>query len=122
MWELALFAGLFCIGSSLTSLRPVYIGMAAGLSLSSVAAIAQVYGWTGVDQFSVPGGLFINPNFMAECAVMVAVALVAERMWWWLPAVLPAALLSTSRGALVGGAIAAVVWLWTYPKRGEIQC
>jgi hypothetical protein len=111
VWVLFLFVGLFCIGSTLTDLRSVYIGMAWGLSLSSIASIAQqFFGWEGVSQFSVPAGLFINPNFMAEAAALVLIGLIAERLWWHLPMVLPAVLLAGSRGALLALVIALALW------------
>jgi O-antigen ligase len=111
LWHLVLFAGLFCAGAAMTTLRPVYIGMALGLGLSSAAAIAQYgFGWNGVDQYNMPGGLFINPNFMAEVACLVLVALVAERLWLYVPLVLPAALLPQARGALLGLICALVLW------------
>lgn len=106
-----IFAGLFCIGANLASLSGVYIGMALGLSLSSAAAIAQMFfGWAFLDQYSVPGGLFINPNFMAEVSVMVLVGLIAERLYWFIPLVLPAALLPQSRSALLALVIALALW------------
>lgn len=106
-----IFSGLFCIGAELSSFRPVFIGMALGLSLSSIVAIAQFYfGWTGIDQYSVPGGLFINPNFMAEIAVMVLIGLIAERLYWFIPLVLPAVLLPQSRSALLALVIALALW------------
>ncbi len=116
---LLVFAGLFCVGSELPSLRPVYAGAALGLVPSSLVAISQHwFGWSGVLQYgcvpasfcTVPAGLFFNPNFMAELAVLVCAGLIAERMWWGLPLIAPAMLLPGARGALLALGFALLVW------------
>lgn len=99
LWVLVLVLGAFCIGGELQSLRPVYIGMALGLGVNSVAAIAQeFYGWAGVAQFSVPAGLFVNPIMLGELSALVIVALVAERIWWAIPFIVPSIVLAGARG------------------------
>lgn len=117
LWALALFVGLFCIGAELRSLRGVWIGLALGLGVSSFVAIAQYFfavDW--VVQLSCNGpchvtsGLFINPNFMAEAAVLVFLALLIERLYWLVPLVLPAAVLPQARGALLAFIVGLVVW------------
>jgi hypothetical protein len=104
-----LIGAAFFVGANTESLRSVYIGSTLGLSLSSTAAVAQMLGWRGLDQFSVPGGLFFNPNFMAEAAALVVVALVLERIFWLIPLVLPALLLPGARGALLAVLVALTV-------------
>lgn len=105
-----LLAAAFCIGSSLRDLRAVYCGLGLALGVSGVIAIAQMFGFAGIYQYSVPGGLFINGNVMAEIAVLVLVGAVAERMWWLIPLVMPAALLPMARGPILALLVALVLW------------
>lgn len=103
LWQTLILPGVcFCLGSQSVSLRPLSIGAALGLGVSSAIAILQ---WIGVvlpiQQIEGPGGLFLNTNYMAEAAALVLIAVVAERMWWAIPLLLPAALLGAARGALV---------------------
>lgn len=110
---LLLLAGCFCLGNQLNSIRPLIIGAALGLSVSSVVAVMQWWGLNPVRDNAVglPGGLFVNGNFMAEAAALVIVGVVAERMWWLLPGLMPAMLLPHARGAMLASAIATVVVL-----------
>lgn len=111
LWYLILFAGAFCIGAEQESLRKLFIGAAIGLSLSSAAAIAQVfYGWRGVAQYAIPGGLFINPIMLGEISALVILGLVANRLWFLIPLVAPAMILSNARGAWLGLIVGLVVW------------
>lgn len=109
---LTLIAGCFCIGAaSGDNLRGVFVGASIGAALSSAASIAQVFfGWTGVAQFSVPGGLFINPNIMGEAVALILMGAVVHRLWWAIPLIAPAFLLSGSRGAYVAIACGLVAW------------
>ena len=99
------FACCFCLGSQIENMRSVYIGAALGLSLSSLVAIAQWLGYHVVPKVTVISGLFVNGNFMAEAAALVVVAIVAERIWWAVPMVLPAVVLPQARGALLAVAV-----------------
>ena len=114
--KLCFLAGIFLIGSQLASLRQVYIGLAIGFSINSAIVIAQLFGWQGIHQINVPGGLFENKNILAEPAAMVLVALVASRLWWLIPGVLPSVVMPYERGAFVGLAAALIAWIWTKSK------
>jgi hypothetical protein len=103
----------FVLGSQAATLRPLFIGAALGIGISSIIAIAQEFGWDGLPYVEkIPTGLFLNRNYMAEAAVLVAVGLIAERQWWFVPLVLPAALLPCSRGALLAFYVAMLVMFW----------
>lgn len=107
LWQtVALPSVCFCLGSQAKSLRPLFMGAAIGLGVSSAFAIGQALGWHPFPEVQSPSGLFVNRNYMAEPAALVAVFLVSERMWWWLIPVAPAALLPMARGALLGFAAA----------------
>jgi hypothetical protein len=107
LWQtVALPSVCFCLGSQERSLRPLFLGAAVGLGVSGAVAIGQLCGWVTLPEVQGPSGLFVNRNYMAEPAALVAVWLAAEGLWWWLLPVAPAALLPMARGALLGFAAA----------------
>lgn len=135
MAELLILAGLFHIGAEQESLRPVYIGAALGLSVSSLLAVMQAAGLDLVDRADGPAGdaagLFMNRNYLAEPAVLVLIGLIGNRLWRFVPLVIPAIMpvavlmpwnyggqvsdllaMPMSRGALAGLAVVGAVWLW----------
>ena len=108
------FLGLaFCYGAETKSLRTFYIGSALALTISGFFAVAQKFGYAGVDQYIPPGGLFGNKNFMGEAAALCIVAMIAERLWWYLPGLFLPLGLSTCKGAMLGFAVALMVYLWS---------
>ncbi len=111
--RLFFLCGAFWMGSSVESLRPVYIGFALSLGISSVIVIAQWYGWQGIPQAVSPAGLFMNKNTVAEISALVLVGLIAERLWWYVPLVLPAFVIPQSRAAFLAVGLAICVWLWS---------
>ena len=70
----------FCVGG-FADMRSIYLGCAAGLLISDGIAVAQMMGWNEVLAANVPAGLFLNKNYFAEMSTLVAVALMAERLW-----------------------------------------
>lgn len=108
--HLCILAAAFWIGSSLRSLRPVYIGVCCGIGVSGLIAVAQWFGFTGIYQVSSPAGLFINGNTLAEIAVLALIAAIAERMWWFIPVLAPAALLPMARGPVLALIVALALW------------
>lgn len=121
LWQWCLYGGLFCLAASAATLRPVYIGLGLGFAVNGALMIAQhTFGFIGIEQIVPPAGLFMNKNYVAEPAALVLVALVGHRLWWLAAAVLPAVVLGGSRGALVGIAAAAVVWLWPRSRAAAV--
>lgn len=112
LWKTALFAGCFCLGAEAKSPRPVYRGLGLGIGISGVLAMAQWFGWSGIAQASPPAGLFINRNILAEIAAVALVGVIGSRIWWAVPALIPAVTLTLCRGALVGLACAGLLVLW----------
>ena len=98
---LLMLAACFCLGNQLADLRKIYIGAALGLTVSSAVSIFQWFGFHQVPSWGGPGGLFVNGAFMAEAAALVLVALVAERLWWFVPGLLPALMLPDARTAVL---------------------
>ncbi len=99
LWQFILLGAVFCIGVELENMEPIFVGAAWGLSVSSAVALFQ----------HEPTGLFLNKNFMAEAAVLVAVGLMVYKRWEMLPMLMPAIFLPLSRGALLALAVAGVL-------------
>lgn len=106
LWLVCVMACSFWFGSTLGSLRNLYAGLAFGVSISSAVAIFQDFGYSFVPYVSErPAGLYVNGVVAGMVAAMVIVALISERMWLWVPALLPGLVLAGSRGAWLALAI-----------------
>jgi hypothetical protein len=111
---LALFS-IFMIASKF-KIESVIKGLALGLLVSDLVFIAQMYRL--VDIFNatlLPAGLFINSNILAEVTALILVLLLINKMWWYLPIILPGLLVS-SRASLMGLIGALIVWAWYKSK------
>jgi hypothetical protein len=106
----------FCLGSQSPQLRPLFIGAGLGMAVSSAVAIGQLAGWVDWPTINIPSGLFLNKNFMAEAAALVLIWLIAERVWWLVPLVIPAIALADARGALLALGIGLALELWRRPS------
>lgn len=112
LWQLLLLAGMFALGSDVADFRPVIVGAASGIGISSAVMVAQWLGWIDLPSYHLPGGMFYNANYAAEAAALVAVACAAHRMWWGASMAAPSLILAGSRGALLAVFAAAAAWLW----------
>lgn len=102
LWLMFIMAGSFWLGSTVDNLRGLYAGLALGASVSSALAVLQAFGYSGIPRISLaPAGLYVNSVQQGIILALVAVALVSERMWLWLPALAPGLVLSGSRGAFI---------------------
>lgn len=109
--KLSLAGIAFVVGTEIADLRPLFVGAAIGLAISSLVAVLQVLGWHGVPSIDdTPAGLFVNRDRLAAAAALVAIGLVVFRQWALLPLLLPALILGNSRGAWL--AIAAGLFVW----------
>lgn len=110
---LSWLAGAAVIGARIPDLRPIYLGMALGIGVSSLLIILEVL---GVDVLQVKTqarvGLFFNPNIVTESAVLVMVACLATRQWGASLLCLPAVVLTHSRGALLALGVTGMYWAW----------
>jgi hypothetical protein len=116
--KLFILAAGFCLGALCETMTPVYRGAAAGVAISSAIVIAQAF---GIFQFADlspgdPTGLFVNRLLLAEVAALVGVALLASRLWLWLPLTLPALIVPLERGPILAFAVAGAVSLWRSSK------
>jgi hypothetical protein len=102
----------FAWGAALADPVPFVAGAAAGLAINSAVALGQWFGWHGIESLGSPAGLFWNGNRLAEVSALVLAAVLARRMWWALPGLVPALILPYGRGAWLTAAIVAAVWSW----------
>jgi hypothetical protein len=82
------------------------------VTVSSLIAIAQWYGWHPVEQYGEPSGLFYSQNRLAEVALLVFAAALALRQWWFIPGIVPALVLPYERAVWIGAAIVLAIWGW----------
>lgn len=103
-FNLVIIAAAFCVGGQLTTLRPLITGLALGLGVSMVVCILQITGVMVLPDITISSripGLFANPLIYAEIAALVAVAAIAERMWWAVLLAMPGLLFGQSRAAFL---------------------
>ena len=102
LWHLLICALALWLGTTLPSLTQLWRGLAIGLSISSVFAIAQGLGFETVYRNigPIPGysGLLFNSTVAGAAVALVILALVTERLWLYIPALVPGLYLSHSRG------------------------
>lgn len=113
LWQVAIWGLAFWLGSTSPSLSPLWRGLAVGLGISSMVAVAQALGWDGVPSRDHPAGLLYSGPLQGAVIALVTVALVCDRAWPYIPAMLPGLWLAHSRGgwlALVVGLGARAHW------------
>lgn len=116
LWLLSIAALAFWLGSTCLDLRNLWIGLALGLTVSSVIATLQffgirpVLGGTGLRS----SGLLFNPLVLGSASALVIVGLLSERLYWFIPGVVPAFALAQSRGAIF--ALLCGAWMVYFPR------
>jgi hypothetical protein len=106
LWPFCILGLSFWLGSTLNDLRGLYAGLAVGASVSSVLAVFQAFGYQGVPYVSIsPAGIYANGVAQGIVLSLIVVALVSERMWLWVPLLLPGIVLCGSRGAWLALAV-----------------
>lgn len=106
--KLGLAVIAFAVGLHVADLRPLFVGAAVGLAISSAVAVAQAFGWHGIPSIDdAPAGLFANRGRLGSAAALVIVGLIALRVWSLplIAAVLPGLVLANNRAALLGAGI-----------------
>lgn len=102
LWIFSICALALWLGTTIHDFRPLLAGLAAGVTVSSAIAIAQALGFTPVmSSSSIPSGLFYNSTVLGATSALLIVALLTHHQFKWVPGLLPALLLSQSRGAFV---------------------
>lgn len=116
--QLIVLSIVFVIGQNIKDLTPIFKGLAFGLGLASIVAIAQKFGYTGVYTLkNTTASLFINPNIYSEISAILLVALIVFKLWWWVPVTLPGLILVQSRAAFLALGIGLFIWAWQTNKR-----
>lgn len=126
MWTVLLWALSFWFGSSVDSLREVWRGLAAGLTISTAFAVLQVFGINlieaptlppGTSQFHHAGLLYSHVIAGAACA-LVFIACANNNLWGYLPPLGLGVFLANSRGAwlvLAASFFARFHWKFSLP-------
>lgn len=105
-----ILAVVFCLGAAYEDLTPAWRGLSVGVTISALIALAQRFGWDGLPQSAVPGGLFANRNILAEAAVLALVTQRGKLLWSIGPAI--AIVLAGSRNAFGALLVMAGLLLW----------
>ena len=102
LWVMIIAALTVWFGTTLASVRGLYAGLAAGAAVSSAVAVFQFYGVELVPTASIaPPGLYVNSVQQGTTLALIMIALITERMWLWIPPLLPGFLLAHSRGGFI---------------------
>lgn len=98
VWFLAFHAGTVAI-----DLRGLWKGLALGLSVSTLVAVAQALDIHPVEIADPyrPAGLFYNSALFGILCAVVMVALLCHRLWFYMPPLALGLLLSGSRGGIL---------------------
>lgn len=110
MWLAAIWAYSFRLGAALGDLRPLWKGLALGLSVSTIVAVAQALDYVPVvtfDPYAYPGLLF-NSSVAGVTLALVLIALASHRLWWYTPPLILGLILAGSRGSILLLAVAAL--------------
>ena len=113
--QLLIIGEAFVLGARLNTLKPIFMGLALGLTVSSLIIISPLQQLVAEQHVSIHlEGLLGNRNMLAEAAVLTAIGCIGYRLWWFIPGLLPAIFMPTmARGALLGGLMAFGIWLWS---------
>lgn len=102
LWLIVIMALSVWFGTTLTSTRELYAGLAIGGTVSSLLAVLQYFGVeTVATATGTPAGLYVNSVQQGTVLALIAVALISERMWLWMFPLLPGVALTQSRGAII---------------------
>ncbi len=108
LWLIVIMGLSVWFGTTATNMRGLYAGLAVGASVSSFLAVLQYFGWDTVVTAASnagPAGLYLNNVQQGLVLALIAVALLSERMWLWVPPLAPGIFLAHSRGAWIALAV-----------------
>lgn len=123
LWELELLLGALLLGAWWPRAQAAWEGFALGLCVNAGICVAQVLGWQGLQQVTMPGGLFMNRIFLGELAAVTFVGLLSVakwRSWLWLGSLvgtLVCLLMSQSKGALASVACVGLTVCWQKSRK-----
>lgn len=106
LWLIWIMGLSMWFGTTLSDVRGLYAGLAAGGAVSSAVAVLQYFGVGVVPTLSPSAaGLYVNSVQHGAVLALLIVALASERMWLWALPLLPGIALSNSRGAWLALAV-----------------
>lgn len=118
--QLCIIATSFVWASRANSLAPIFMGLGAGIAVSSIILIIPPLHNLPSIVLLYPHGLFGNRNMLAEVAVLTLLGCLAYRRYWFIPGLLPAIFWQPqTRGALLALVVGLACWLWT---RSRVLC
>ena len=94
----------FVLGHYLKSLKQLFEGLALGIGVSSALVL-----------FGIKGGLFINPDTLAETGALVLVGTLVYKSYWYISWILPSFIYS-SRTAILSLFLTFSWWIWSKSK------
>lgn len=107
----------FCLGYALSSLRYVYLGLLAFMTVNVAVAVTQYLQWDLVPfATQYPAGFLMNSNFLACALALAMVAALCLQHYWFLPIGALGIYLTHSRGAIIALGAAGLLYLWPRAK------
>lgn len=127
LYQIVLLGLIFCYGSSLDDLRPIIKGLALGLGVSAVVCLLQwnynykeiVFNTIFVNYTGI-AGLFVNGNVLCEVSVVMLLALIVYKLYWWIPVTLPGILIIHSRAAVFALITCCFVFMYRWSKKTSL--
>jgi hypothetical protein len=122
--QFAILTLAFVYGARLQSPERVFIGLAVGVSASSLIVLFHRQGITAQPIVStLIEGLFGNRNILAETATLTLIGCIGYRLWWFIPGLLPAILIQPfERASFIALIVAGGSWLWSKSKAAAAVC
>lgn len=108
VWTVAIWGLSFWFGYIAESDRNLYRGLAIGLSVSSILAVFQFFGYQPVPTFygTNVAGLFFNSTVLGGASALLILGLIERRLWFYIIPLIPGLILCHSRGAYLALAVA----------------
>lgn len=114
---LCILAVAFYLGAITDDLKPLWTGLAYGVAVSAILAVAQRLEFVSTFGGTNGSGLFTNKILMAEATMVCLIAMLMYKRWWIAGVLFLGFVAATSRGAMIGLTAALLVWLYAYrPK------
>lgn len=121
LMQLAVLGAAFCVAAEVdgAEIKPFWIALGAGASVSAVAAVLQINGVSAFQPYGdwvQPTGMFGNKNVMANFGVLALIGMLSVPQTWWTAPLTAgsavAAFLPASRGAAIAFCVAIGALLW----------
>jgi len=115
-FELTALAVVFYLGGVLERVDELLTGLIIGLVPSVLLLPFQLAGWSPVEQWSVPAGVFVSKLQLVEVAVPLLFVSVARGWWWSALICASAAILPSVRGAWLALVVTSLIAMTRRPR------